>query len=447
MKLKMSLLASLMLVLFASCKDTADPYMTLASKTLEVVSDGGEYTVEVASNVKYNVLNDCDWVEIKGVDQIGDKCVFTLGVEPNAKEAKREGTIRFIGESVTPLKLYIKQGGVLPKGVSPESAEVAASATESSFKVYAQGDWTASCADQNVVVTPASGSGETDVKVTFPANGGTTPRTIAVKVNVSGDKEYTHTITQKGFVGVFADWDILGDKTKYDTTWAEDAQQTVFPGTNGKYIPSTIGNGKIEYWACDRAAAGITIGDFSCQRRVGAKGDTYVSGVVPGDMWLVTADVNGGGTIPAGTKIHFKFVTKCGSSITNYWMAEFKQGNEWLPAIPTQTVLESATVGLTGAEVNYSATITYNFASTLMQNATSGAYVLVEGTFTTGKDMNLFEFRFRPVGKLTYAPDNKKLVDRSEKGGETRFSSQAPSGPDGKNSGVYDQHVIFEIVE
>ena len=45
MNLKMLLFASVSLVLFASCHNSDDPYMTLATKTLDVEAEGGLFTV------------------------------------------------------------------------------------------------------------------------------------------------------------------------------------------------------------------------------------------------------------------------------------------------------------------------------------------------------------------------------------------------------------------
>ena len=40
-------------VLFASCHNSDDPYMTLATKTLDVESECGLFTVDLSSNVYY----------------------------------------------------------------------------------------------------------------------------------------------------------------------------------------------------------------------------------------------------------------------------------------------------------------------------------------------------------------------------------------------------------
>ena len=448
MKLKMSLLASLLLALFASCQNTDNPYMTLASKTLDVASEGGEYTFKLASNVYYRVNNDCkDWAEIKSYQTVGDTTVFTLQVAENTVTKPRTGTIRFIGDDVTPLKLYINQARQIPKGVDPVEVEVAGSATESAFKVYAPGAWTATCADSDVVISPASGDGETDVKVTFPANEAVAKRAITIKVALAGDKEYTHTITQRGFTGIFADWSLKEITSATTETFTDSENQSVFPGTNGKYVAASTGIGKIEYYAVSRD--GFPAGDkYVCMRRVGGNGDPYVSGMAPGDKWIVTMSLKNGQVIPAGTKIRFYFVTKNGTASPNYWMLDYKQGNNYLPVLPTKKITESATTGLDGAEVNYSAEITYNFAAFLLQS-TSGAYVPVTGEFVTTQDMTELVFRYYPVSRLAYAGGAKSglFINQTLAGGETRFSAQHPNKDNGDAVKEYNEHVTFEIVE
>lgn len=186
-----------------------------------------------------------------------------------------------------------------------------------------------------------------------------------------------------------------------------------------------------------------------CERAVGGNGDPYVSGAVPGDYWYVYGDMKGT-VIPAGTKIHFYFVTKLGTMCSNYWMIEFKDGEEWKPALPTSTLQESATETLSGAPINYSATITYNFAGMLLDNKNNGAYIPAEGIFTTTKDMDEIVLRFGQAGRLCLsgAKYAGKYIDCTHASGQTRFSAQHPSNPEtGEAIKEYNQHVLLEIVE
>ena len=178
---------------------------------------------------------------------------------------------------------------------------------------------------------------------------------------------------------------------------------------------------------------------------MGGNGDPYISGAIPEDYWLVTVDKK----IPAGTKIHYYFVTKMGTATSAYWMLEYKSGDDWKPTMPVSQRLESSEKGLTGKAVSYSETITYNFAATLLDAKKNGAYVAVDGTFTADRDLDSVVLRFRQAGHLGLdgSKNSGLYIDRTEAGGQTRFSAQRPSLEDGTAVKTYDQHVIIEIAE
>ena len=153
--------------------------------------------------------------------------------------------------------------------------------------------------------------------------------------------------------------------------------------------------------------------------------------------------------IPAGTKIHFYFVTKFGTGCSAYWNVEYKAGENWVPALATSKKTETATATIGGATIEYSKEITYNFAGLLLDSKNNGAYLAVEGTFTTETDMNELQFRFKQAGHLGL--DGSKYsglyIDKSFGSGQTRFSAQRPSKEDGTAVKEFDQHVTFEFVE
>ena len=454
MKRTLIMLASMALAAFPSCQDSDDAYMTLETKTLAMATEGGVATVSVAANVFYRVNNDCStdgesyWATIESTETQGSTTRYTITVKPNTAIETRTGTIRFIGDNVTPLKLTISQKGDIPKGISPQTASVEGSETTATFKVFGESAWKATCADQDVTVSPAGGMGDGEVTLTFPVNMKRTPRTIRVNVELEGDATYTYTLTQGAFSGTLtlADWDLKALTAQTKETFAAP-RQTEFPGTNGNYVAASKGNGKIEYWAAVRT--GYVEKTAYCERSVGGNGDPYISGAIPEDYWLITADL-GGEVIPAGTKIHFSFVTKLGVITSNYWMISFKDGSEWAPALPTSTRTESATKTVSGASINYSATITYNWSGMLLDGSQNGAYIPAEGTFTTTKDMTEIQLKFQQAGHLGLGGSknyNGLYNDVTHASGQTRFSAQQPSNPDGSANTVYDQHVLLEIVE
>lgn len=454
MNLKMLLFASVLLVVFASCHNSDDPYMTLDTKTLAVEAEGGFFTIDLASNVYYRVNNDCQtegsdshWAVIDSYETQGEMTKFTIKVSENSSTASRAGAIRFIGDDVTPLKLAITQKMTVPKGISPTTESIDAATTEALFKIFGDKEWTAVCTDPDVTVSPESGIGEYDIKITFPENKTFSKRTINVTVSIEDDKDYVYTLVQDAFRGILADWDLNSLTANTSGSFADGEDQSLFPGVNGKYIAPSAGSGKIEYWACDRT--GYVKQTAVCNRAVGGNGDPYVSGAIPGDYWYIHGDMKGE-VIPAGTKIHFYFVTKLGTMCSSYWMIEFKDGEEWKPALPTSTIQESATETVSGAPIDYSATVTYNFAGLLLDTSNNGAYIPAEGTFTTTKDMDEIVLRFGQAGHLCLngAKFSGKYIDCTHASGQTRFSAQHPSDPEtGAAIKTYNQHVLLEIVE
>lgn len=450
MNLNQLLSAGVALLVLASCQSVSDPYMELETKQLSLDAEGGAATVALSSNVYYRVNNDCTddsgehfWARIADTEENGETTVFHFDVEPNESTLERTGTVRFIGDGVTPLKLTLVQKGIVPKGVTPEEATVESSAVSASFKVLGDRKWTAVCADSDVSISPSSGFGETEVTVSFPENAELSDRTIAVEVSIEGDKTYTYTLTQKAFSGVLADWDLNALAARTGETFVDDGDQKSFPGTNGKYLESSTGKGRLEYYAADRT--GYPASKVVCQRLVGGNGDPYVSGAVPEDYWLITVDKK----IPAGTKIRYYFVTKMGTATSSYWMLEYKSGEEWKPTLAASSRTESAEKGLTGSAVSYNKTVEYNFAATLLDSKKNGAYVAVEGIFTAGQDLESVVLRFRQAGHLGLdgSKNDGLYIDRTEAGGQTRFSAQRPSLEDGTAVKTYDQHITIEIAK
>ena len=443
--------AALALIALAACQKTEDPFMTLETKELAVEAEGGSVDVVLSSNVYYRVNNDCTtengyWAEIQETSKNGSETTFTVTCTANESTSERKGEIRFIGDNVTPLKLTITQKGFVPKGIAPVAASGSYETTSATFKVFGDAAWKASCQNEGVTIEPSEGLGEAEVTVTFPANDQLKANEIKVNVEITGDKTYEYVFTQSKYLGVLADWNLNAIVDQTTETFVDSEDQSEFPGTNGKYLNASTGTGKIEYWASERT--GYTKDKVSCTRAVGSNGDPYVSGAIPEDYWLVTAS-HKNQVIPAGTKIHFYFVTKFGTGCSAYWNVEYKAGENWIPALATSKKTETATKTIGGATIEYSAEITYNFAGLLLDSKNNGAYLAVEGTFTTETDMNELQFRFKQAGHLGL--DGSKYsglyIDKSFGSGQTRFSAQRPSKEDGKPDKTYDQHVTFEFVE
>ena len=295
MNLNKLLWASTAIVALASCQTASDPYMTLETKSLSLEVDGGTATVKLFTNVYYRVNNDCTddagnyWARITDTEVDGDATTFHIKYDANEKSVVRTGTVRFIGDGVTPLKLTLNQKAVAPKGINPNFVELPFTENTTTFTVLDEREWTAECEDKGVVISPASGKGVTNVTVTLPENSTISGRKINVNVAIKGDQTYTLAIDQKKYVGILADWAFKESLSETQKTFADSENQSVFPGTNGKYVAASTGEGKLEYYAVERTGYSVAAGKSKavCKRGVGAKGggDPYVAGTIPGDYW------------------------------------------------------------------------------------------------------------------------------------------------------------------
>ena len=182
--------ASTAIVALASCQTASDPYMTLETKSLSLEVDGGTATVKLFSNVYYRVNNDCTddvgnyWARITDTEVDGDATTFHIKYDANEKSVVRTGTVRFIGDGVTPLKLTLNQKAVAPKGITPNFVELPFTENTTTFTVLDEREWTAECEDKGVVISPASGKGVTNVTVTLPENSTISGRKINVNVAI-----------------------------------------------------------------------------------------------------------------------------------------------------------------------------------------------------------------------------------------------------------------------
>lgn len=101
--------------------------------------------------------------------------------------------------------------------VSTTALSAEGSQTSAKFSINSDVDWTVSTDNSAYVAKPASGSGSSEVEITFPANTESSPKTVKITVATTADvatKSYEITLTHKaadaaGVVLVSADKDYL----------------------------------------------------------------------------------------------------------------------------------------------------------------------------------------------------------------------------------------------
>ena len=109
-------------------------------------------------------------------------------------------------------------------------------------------------------------------------------------------------------------------------------------GDGGLYIPSTDAKSKLTYVQVDKTT--IDTGNKAA-RVVGGTGEPYVTGAWTGDYWLFDVNAN----IAKGEIIKANFVSRASGTGAKYWVVEYFNGAEWVPAMPTTAVeVEGATL-------------------------------------------------------------------------------------------------------
>uniref|UniRef100_UPI003FEFAB8F hypothetical protein n=1 Tax=Alistipes shahii TaxID=328814 RepID=UPI003FEFAB8F len=93
-------------------------------------------------------------------------------------------------------------------------------------------------------------------------------------------------------------------------------------------LPAEIGEGTISY--VQDAANTRTI-----QKAVGKTGHPFLSGSLTGDYWLFQIPVKE--TLPAGTVMHIKFITRSAAGAARYWSLEYLDNESWKPISAQRT--------------------------------------------------------------------------------------------------------------
>jgi hypothetical protein len=116
-------------------------------------------------------------------------------------------------------------------------------------------------------------------------------------------------------------------------------------------------------------------------------------------MWTYTAKTDK--LIAPGSTLKFYTYMGTASAVSERWIIEYKDGNEWKPVKATTTDTESATTNnFTGGTISYSQSVTYNHRFTDSTRA-------FESTFTISNATDQIEIRMYAVGMV--ANNGKKV--------------------------------------
>lgn len=93
-------------------KDGDEAVLAISQETANLDEKAQSFELTVTSNVYYRVNVQDEWIDLTEVSASGNDRVYSVSVEENTTTETRVGTIKFIGDGVTPKKLTITQTGI-----------------------------------------------------------------------------------------------------------------------------------------------------------------------------------------------------------------------------------------------------------------------------------------------------------------------------------------------
>lgn len=189
--------ATLVITQLAAQKEP-DPYVTVSSQQLTVPAAGGTLSIILNSNRAWSSSKDVNWVSVSPVEGITGISEVAITVAQNSDTQDRVGVIVFAAGTAT-ASVSILQKGATPTenpddpeqdpslDLSTSSIVLPAEASQSSFTIMTNRDW--SLSTQSSWIHPAVSSGEAGtVQVSFSAdaNPDEIERTGKIYVNAGG---------------------------------------------------------------------------------------------------------------------------------------------------------------------------------------------------------------------------------------------------------------------
>ena len=171
---------------------------------------------------------------------------------------------------------------------------------------------------------------------------------------------------------------------------------------------------------------------------MGSTGHPYITGLWYGDYWLfeVPSDVE----LPAGTKIHIKYIARSSTAGAKFWMGEYYDGGEW--KIAPMEVLEDTYNFATPVEVTLTdrdgqpETFSYN----IKMKEDGDSNTTIESYFVLTAPTNKIQYRQRVTG--LYQSKNGTTSIGGLGTATTRIAGSATLRDDGTYSSP-----LIEVVE
>ena len=230
--------------------------------------------------------------------------------------------------------------------VSRPAAEIEAEGGDIIVEVTSNTAWQAEAdADWVSAVYPSQGTAsEKPVTVTIvvDANEGAEERTATVTFT-AGTLSKTTVITQAGKQEENGGDDVTGSDSDLFVAWvfSSDMKAVNKPmwhqsdndpaaGLSDSHLSATIGTGDIKYYQVDKSGFSTD----KIRRHTGGSGEPMAYGCWEGDYFLFEASHN----LSENSNASISFSIEGKTGTPKYWLLEYKDGNEWKPALSTETL-------------------------------------------------------------------------------------------------------------
>ena len=203
-------------------------YVMVTPHTIQCDAEGGEYTVEVSSNIEWVVITP-QWVT-SSVTSGANNATITLTVSPIMGEemGPREGEVLIGNLSTVSDRISIVQNvtPAMPIEITPKILTVVCTGETKSVSVATEDSWTASVEEDWVVLSQTEGQGNAEVDVTIGENPVYTERHATV-----------HFVTAEGLSAYL----FIHQEASPDPHFLEVSPLTVQFGKEGGESPIALG--------------------------------------------------------------------------------------------------------------------------------------------------------------------------------------------------------------
>lgn len=169
----------------------AEPILNCDKTSLDFLASGGEATVSVTSNVKWNATCSSDWIKLSAKGQ-----TLTVKTERNTDQLSRSATIAVNGGSLARTISVVQKGAVALVEVTIETE---ACGETKSVAIHVDDTWNAKTSSSWISVSPVKGeAGDHVVSVTTLQNTEVSERSDYVYIEVDKQNAYEIKVMQKG---------------------------------------------------------------------------------------------------------------------------------------------------------------------------------------------------------------------------------------------------------